>query len=142
MDVLRLLALLREYRGPIRADFRREYGLDIDQVIEERSMRPSVVLDLIDNLSPQAALWRAINPDSVWTLEAMLLAAVVDELRAYRWEFSRVNFKGRQRPPDPIPRPGVTPPVDKQTFGGRESALPLDEMAAWLGERWTGPTDE
>lgn len=96
-------------------------------------MRPLVLLDYIESLSPQAALWRAIEPDVVWDLQAMLTALLIDEIRVLRWEFERVNFKGKTRPPEPLPRPGVAKPEDKTVFGGGASALPMDEMAAWLG---------
>jgi len=113
---------------------RREYGLDLDD-LWAGDLRPTVLLELVDNLSPQASLWRALDPDVVWDLPGTLLALLVDEIRVLRWEFERVNFKGKNRPPDPLPRPGVKPPEDKATFGGGASALPIDEMAEWLG--WT-----
>ena len=69
----------------------------------------------------------------MWDLQATLTALLIDEIRVLRWEFERVNFKGKTRPPDPIPRPGVAPAEDKTTFGGGASVLPLDEMAEWLG---------
>lgn len=96
-------------------------------------MRPLVLLDYIESLSPQAALWRAIEPDVVWDLQAMLTALLIDEIRVLRWEFEKVNFKGKHKPPEQIPRPGVAPKEDKKTFGGRESALPIDQMGEWLG---------
>lgn len=104
-------------------------------------MRPSVLLDLIDHLSPQAALWRAIDPEVIWGLSEMLTALLIDEIRALRWEFERVNFKGKTRPPDPLPRPGVRKPEEKTTYGGGSSVLPIDEMATWLGWAITPETD-
>lgn len=110
-------------------------------MLDEQSVRPSVLLDLIDHLSPSASLWRAIDPDVAWGMEPMLLALIVDEIRVLRWEFERVNFKGRPPRPEQVPRPGVGPAVDRAVYGGATSAVALDEMAAWLG--WAqGPGDE
>lgn len=80
---------------------------------------------------------QAIDPDAAWGLPEMLLAQLIDELRALRWEFERVNFKSRARPPEPFPRPGVSPPQDTTTYGGGAAVLPIEEMTEWLG--WTAP---
>jgi len=101
---------------------------------------PLALADYADALPQDAALWRSINPDHLWDLHAMLLAALVDEVRALRWEESRLAGVKGIRPPDPIVRPGVEPPKDVTTFGGPTSALPLDEMAIWLGQDMTATT--
>jgi len=123
--------LLREHQGPLRADLRREYGVDLDAALGSRTIRPTVLLDLIDGLSPQAAVWRSIDPDMVWTLDAMLLAALVDEIRVLRWEFERVNFKGKALKPEPVPRPGVKPPVEKSVIGAGEGFETIADFDAW-----------
>ncbi len=74
-----------------------------------------------------------------WGLSEHLMALLIDEIRALRWEFERVNFKGKTRPPNPLPRPGVSKPEEKTTYGGGASVLPIDEMAAWLG--WAQTTE-
>ena len=96
-------------------------------------MRPTVLLDLIDNLSPSAALWRAIDPDVVWDLQATLTALLIDEIRVLRWEFERVYFKGKTRPPDPIPRPGAAPPSERtvERVGASEGFDTIAEFDAW-----------
>lgn len=76
------------------------------------------------------ALFRALNPeDHLWGLPELLLAEIADGERAAVWQ--RGGGKRKDRP-EPIPRPGVGQ-KETQTYG--KDALPLDEMAAWLG--WT-----
>lgn len=76
-----------------------------------------------------SALFRAMNPeDHEWSLPTLLLAEAVDDLRIGNWQ--RGSGK-RADYPKPIPRPGVEP--DSTTYG--KGALPMDEMADWLG--WT-----
>lgn len=94
-------------------------------------MRPLALLDLIENLSPQAALWRAIDPEVLWDLQAMLTALLIDEMRVLRWEFERVNFKGKAKPPEPLPRPGVAPVVQRDTIGAGEGFDTIEEFDAW-----------
>jgi len=110
---------------------RREYGVDIDAVLAERSIRPTVLLDLIDNLSPSASLWRAIDPDVAWTPDLMLTALLVDEIRVLRWEFEKVNFRGKAPRPEPIPRPGVTPSMERSVIGAGEGFDTIAEFDAW-----------
>lgn len=113
----------------------REYGVDLDAAIETRSIRPMVLLDLVEHLSPTASLWRAIDPDMAWTPDRMLLATLIDEIRVLRWEFERVHFRGKPTRPEPIPRPGVERPVvevDKvKTDGGFDT---IAEFDAWYAE--------
>lgn len=129
-DLLRLPVLLHSYRGPLRADFRREYHLDLDEVVETRSIQPSALLDLIDHLSPQASLWRAIRPpepDDVWTLEAHLLALLADRLGQLLWVQQRRSGLKPPRP-KPLERPGVRPEVEKVDADLFDRT---DDFAAW-----------
>lgn len=100
-------------------------------MLEERSVRPLALLDLIEWLPPGAAVWRSIEPDTVWGLPESLLALLVDEIRVLRWEFERVNFKGKPKPPDPLPRPGVTPSVERDRIGAGEGFDTIEEFDAW-----------
>lgn len=87
----------------------------------------------MEHLPVEAALHRAINPDWQWSGELHLLASIVDELRFMRFENRRMHGGSKERRgPDPIPRPGVTPPEDQNVYG-RGSAMPMDDMAEWLG---------
>lgn len=94
---------------------------------------PSVLWDLVEHLPPESAIHRALNPDWQWSGEMQFLATIVDELRFGRFENRRMHGGSKERRgPDPIPRPGVTPPEDMTVYG-RGSAMPMDDMAEWLG---------
>lgn len=69
--------------------------------------------------------------DALWGIREQLLAGIFDKLAIANWQ--RGAGKERDRP-KPLPRPGVTDETTKQYGKG---ALPLDEMAAWLG--WNAP---
>ena len=127
IPVLRLHALLRDYRGPLRADFRREYGLDIDEVVEHRTLKPSVVLDLAENLSPGAALWRAIDPQRVWSESDYLTAIVIDRLG------SVLNALGAKPKFDAFPRPGDKPTTD--VIGKTKGFATIAEFDEWYAAR-------
>lgn len=75
-----------------------------------------------------SALFRAMNPDHDWDLAALLIAEVADAVRVANWQ--RGSGK-RKDYPKPIPRPGIEP--ESTTYG--KGAIPLDDMAEWLG--WT-----
>lgn len=64
--------------------------------------------------------------ESEWTLANLLLAEVADAVRVANWQ--RGSAKKNEYP-KPIPRPGVKPTT--QTYG--KGALPIDDMAEWLG---------
>jgi hypothetical protein len=68
--------------------------------------------------------------DARWGLNEQLLAAMFDALQISNWQ--RGNGKLRDRP-KPIPRPGIAP---THTVIG-ETAVPMEEMDAWLG--WNTP---
>lgn len=87
------------------------------------------LLVIIRQGGPDTALYRAMNDDWQWTLDNLLLAEAADQLAVANWQ----RGGGKQRDyPKPIPRPGVEP--DSKTYGGK-GAIPIDEMAEWLG--WT-----
>lgn len=138
-DLLRLPALLHLYRAPLRADFLREYNLDLDAVVETRSLRPSILLGLIDHLSPDAALWRAIRPpepDDQWKLDSHLLALVYDRLNQLLWVQQRRS--GAKPPkPKPLERPGVAPEtvkIEADTFSD------TTDFASWYAAQPGGRT--
>lgn len=85
-------------------------------------------------LPAESAVARHLDPDWMWDHYSQLLALLIDETRGVQWSVEQGSgrFKKRKQP-DRLPRPGVTPPEDKTTHGGKESALPMDEMAEWLG---------
>lgn len=91
-------------------------------------MRPVILADLIDHLPLDAALWRDIDPDSLWSIEDHLLALIVDHLAAANWQRSG-DVRAPQ--PKPIPRPGVTPAADG--IGG--TPMTLERAEEWLREQ-------
>jgi hypothetical protein len=113
---------------------RRFYTLNLADALAGEAGPPSVLWDLVYHLPPGSAIQRAINPDWIWDPPAQLDATLIDEIRFMRFELRKMLGGSKEnRGPDPIPRPGVTPPEDKRTVGDRASALPIDKMAEWLG---------
>lgn len=102
--------------------------MSIDEC-RERGVPFWEVAAMAAHLPPESATMRALSPPQSWGIPEYLLAAAVDALHAANWQ--RGGGKGKR--PKPIPRPGLEPEADTQTLGGKGSALPLDEMAAWLG---------
>lgn len=137
MSILRLHGILKEYRGPLRADFRREYGIDLDAALVPGSpayVRPAVMLDLIDGLSQQAAYWRAVAPDDAgWGLREQLLAQQIDDFRLFCWGMGG----GKGKRPEPIPRPGKRDSDTKQVqvIGQSEGFNSIKEFEAWYRRR-------
>lgn len=74
-----------------------------------------------------SALYRALYPEeSQWGLQEQLMAAIVDYQAILAWQ----NGGGSKKDyPKPIPRPGIED--DSEQYGN--DAIPMDEMAAWLG---------
>lgn len=83
--------------------------------------------DLIENLPLDAALWREVNPDSMWTLTDLLLAHIADVLATGNWQ--RAGDPHAQRP-KPLPRPGVEAPEGEHVTG---DLMTLEQAAEWLG---------
>jgi hypothetical protein len=118
----------------LRADLRRFYTLNLDDALAGEVGPPSALWDLVFHLPAGSALQRVVDPDWMWDQDAHLQATLVDELRFLRFELRRMMGGSKERrAPDPIERPGVTPPKDKSVYGGKSSSLPMDEMAGWLG---------
>lgn len=96
-------------------------------MLADRSISPTVLADLIDNLPLDAALWRAGNPDAMWSLTDLLLAHIADLLAMGNWQ--RGGDPNARRP-TPLPRPGVEAPEGEHVTG---DLMTLDEAAEWLG---------
>ena len=90
---------------------------------------------MICHLPEESATMRALTPDWRWSLEAHLLAALIDETRVGWWVYERTtNARSRRKAPKPIERPGVEQAADADSkTWGKGSAIPLDEMREWLG---------
>lgn len=83
-------------------------------------------------LPDDSALVRQKRPESVWSLEAQLLASIVDRIAELHYSWLGSKLKARDMPPRPKPiqRPGVTPVEDETRMGA--GAIPVDEFDVWL----------
>lgn len=68
-------------------------------MLTERTVRPTVLADLVQHLPPDAALWRDPDAGPIWGSTQTLLAAVVNLLAAANWQ--RAGDQDAPRP-DPI----------------------------------------
>ncbi|MFD7539566.1 MULTISPECIES: hypothetical protein [unclassified Streptomyces] len=87
----------------------RYYGTDLRDLFRPGSgLTWRRLRALVVNLPTDSALARTmVGPDSVWTLETQLLAAVHDRLSEANWQRGNAGSKSPSRRPQPIPRPGV-----------------------------------
>ncbi|MEV0151531.1 MULTISPECIES: hypothetical protein [unclassified Nonomuraea] len=115
--LLTLAAFLIRRHRELEADLARFYPRDADQLPEFWAGRMSWrrLAVLVENLPPEAVTTQLEDQAGVtrWTQDTELQAAVVDELRTWRWEYAMSNSpKNAAKPPrpDPFPRPeGVEP---------------------------------
>lgn len=126
-----LLALWRECPDALAADFNRYYGDSPARLLA----RGVPLLEVAGNarwLPTEAAVWRAVSPPSpedAWGLTEHLLAIIADRLAWISYVQQKVAG-GKPQKPKNIPRPGV---VGSETNTYGKDALPMDEMAEWLG---------
>lgn len=80
-------------------------------------------------LPQDSATARAVNPDNAWTLDQHLQAMVADSVRELTHLTLLVHSdpkkRGRIKPPEPLPRPGMEPRRRKGNvirFGGRHGS--------------------
>lgn len=131
-----LLALLGRCPDALVADFYHYYR-DSPRRLVAAGVPLRDVAAMAAHLPPDCAVRRALNPpspDDVWTLDAQLLALVADQLAVISYVQQR-QAGGKPSKPKPLPRPGVAPDRDRTTVGG-VGALPIDQMADWLGDQW------
>jgi hypothetical protein len=90
----------------------RFYPRDADQLTEFWAGRMTWrrLAVLVENLPPEAATTQELDQAGAtrWTQNTELLAAVVDELKTWRWEYAASNTpKNTAKPPrpEPFPRP-------------------------------------
>lgn len=115
--LLELAALLIRRHDCLEADLARFYPRDADQLPEFWAGRMTWrrLAVLIQNLPAEAVTTQMEDPAGVtrWTQDTELRAAVVDELRTWRWEYAMSQTpKNAAKPPqpEPFPRPeGVEP---------------------------------
>lgn len=94
-----LRVLLRDYSGALRADFRREYGVDLlDLYRGELGLLEAS--DLAYGLPPGSAVWRAEGGPMAWTDEVHFLSAIEYNTHVAYWLKTKDGSKGRN-PPEP-----------------------------------------
>jgi len=87
---------------------------------------------LISQLPNDSALARAeIGPAGVWSIEAHILAGLLDAVNAGNWQRGNAGARTKTPKPKRIPRPGVeTGGMDGRTIGAGKgmSVAEFDEM--------------
>lgn len=129
LDLHSLLVTLdvAEYREAVEYDL-IALGLRLRDVGSE-ALSWGDVYTVLRQSPRSSALFRAMNPDEhEWSLSNLLLGEVADAVRVANWQRGS-GKKGDY--PKPIPRPGVQ--KTDETYG--KTAIPMDEMAEFLG--WT-----
>lgn len=126
----------------LRADLRRVYGLDLDDLWAGR-LRPSVAGDITANLPPGSLVWRRLDTAAAWTPAEYLLAVQIDQMNMWMW--GNADPKKRGPNPRPLPRPGRMRGADSgQPDDGQEHRVrkievqPMtpDEFARWRAQRF------
>lgn len=84
----------------LEADFAQFYQRDLLD-LWRGEMTPRKAAALAVSLPAGARIWGALGYDTAWSMEALLLAGVVDALNGGNWQ--RSGGKGPQ--PKPVPRP-------------------------------------
>lgn len=95
------------------ADFQRDYGLDLDQIIED-GISANRMRALVNGVSVEGALYRDLNPDVwFWTSDLELLATLCELVDLLNRNFVASNSDGSSPQPEPIniPRPGREKPL-------------------------------
>jgi hypothetical protein len=135
---MRLAMLLRRHRGPLTADFRRFYGLRIEDV-RARRVPGSLeeFADLACNLPPESATARALDPDWHVTPELGFLRDMAFLLDVLQWRQTKDASRGDNRPEWMPLTEAERLAVDRAAGRDRMTPIPLPEMAALLG--WTVP---
>lgn len=90
-----LAAVSRDYRGQLRADMRRFYGMGW---ADARSLPLTEVADMVAHLPPESAVMRAANPHPDRSLTLDLLQLVEHGVRVLAWQQTADATKGRNYP--------------------------------------------
>ena len=93
-----LAALMAEQADALRADLQQHYGVDIDHAMEGGHTAEHVAA-LAVQLPSDARIRVAYDKDAMWTLEHVLLASLLNNLRGLIWMLG----DKRKRGPEPQP---------------------------------------
>ena len=91
-----LARVLNEHEGALRADFQHYFGLDIDRMGVDYSALHAA--DLAANLPEGSRVLASIDPQSVWTSDRSLMAAMVNDLNWLVWAKTKDGQHNRNRP--------------------------------------------
>jgi hypothetical protein len=110
---LSLYELLSKHAGPLAADFRRFYRLDICDLFRGR-LSPKLALALVEQLPVEAATVTSMRggPEFVgWDRHAFLMADLFDAVESLVFVTTAANAKDPKKVPVPrnYPRPGDKP---------------------------------
>lgn len=83
----------------MRADLQRVYGIDLDKAMAGEHSAGHVAA-LVAHLPSDASLYRARDKDAAWTLDATLLAAILNSLNALIYGMSDARKRGK--PPERV----------------------------------------
>ncbi|HXH34325.1 MAG TPA: DUF5361 domain-containing protein [Plantibacter sp.] len=87
-----LAGVYNDHRGPLLASIRAEYGIGFrDLPLRELS-------ELVANLPPGCALWRATGGPNAWSAEMHLLNHIEWRLQILDWRKTPNGQKGRNQP--------------------------------------------
>lgn len=90
----------------MEGDLLRYWSIDLPRDLGTKRLTWRRLRLLIDQLPRDSATVRKLNPDAEWTLNAHLLALLVDVANLANWQ--RMGDKNAERP-KPIERPGNRP---------------------------------
>lgn len=121
------MVLLREHPGPLAADFHRYYGRSIS-AMTSWGIPLREVAAMASHLPPDSAIRRAMDEHWQRTPQIDLLREIEHDLRILAWQQTKDGSRGL-RYPEPVRLPW-DPEPDESMKG---DALPIDEMAEWLG---------
>lgn len=103
---------LADFRAPLRASLRAEYGIDL----RAPGMWWTDLADLVANFPPGAQFWRVFGGPLAWSDEVHALMAVEYDLRILAWQKTEDGSKGRgqPKPTEPPPLAGQVEKTDER----------------------------
>ncbi|ALK86998.1 tail assembly chaperone [Mycobacterium phage Pepe] len=111
---LQLGRLIDEYGDAVLADLRSEYGISLKDIFTDSLLGPIELLVLIKELPRDGRYWSEIQGGPQfrgWDDKAWATAALVNEIRAFRFYYLLAQTpkkkRGGMKPPEPLPVPEV-----------------------------------